>query len=527
MRIAILCNGRDVAVWQRRALDAIRGKHELLLLVCKPARPGKRRAAHALYYALNLVTIRNRLTRTTAFPVPADAIAARLDFEPTYEGTWAILPSAVLTWIGEQRVDAIVKFELGLLRIPDTADLPVPILSYHHGDPRTHRGRPAGFYEVLEGTRFVGQIVQVLSNRLDAGTVLAFAQSRVQSHSYRRTLLDAYALSPWLLGQALDALQHRRTLPLPPTGRNNRLPGNLAVIRFAAACSWRLARRLAYGAFVEKRWNVATIDVDPKSSPLDMIARAEAARTSWHVPALLPGYAFYADGFFHTGSDDILVEALDKASGKGELVRIRGGRQQRIAGFGGHMSYPLTVHEEGRDYLVPETAGWCPPSVFEIDGDAVRLVSRLDIDEPAILDPTLYRHDGRSYLFGNRPADGASVLHLWSAPSLFGRFEPHPASPVRVSARGSRMAGEILSGPGGTYRLGQDFRDAYGDGILAFRIEELSKRTYREAEAGEAAFTSVRGPHTLGVRGDRLLFDWYVERRTPLAGVRRILARLG
>lgn len=31
MRIAILCNGRDLAVWQRRAVDAIRGGHDRLL----------------------------------------------------------------------------------------------------------------------------------------------------------------------------------------------------------------------------------------------------------------------------------------------------------------------------------------------------------------------------------------------------------------------------------------------------------------------------------------------------------------
>lgn len=526
MRIAILCNGRDVAVWQRRAIDAIRGQHEILLLVCESSPVGRRRPRHAFYYALNLATIRNRLTRATDFPAPADTIVARLDFAPTYDGAWAVLPDATLAWIREQRVDAILKFDLGLLRVPDAAALPAPILSYHHGDPRTHRGRPAGFYELLGGERFVGQIVQVLSNTLDAGAVLAFTQSRVHAYSYRKTLLDAYRLSPWLLPRALNALANGRTLPLAPGGRNHRLPGNGTVARFVAATAWQGIRRIAYGAFVEKSWNVALVDVDGAGPPLELVARAEAKRTGWTVPALLPGYSFYADCFFHGGPDDVLVEALNKMSGKGELVRIRDGRQQRIGGFGGHMSYPITVSEDGRDYLVPETAGWGPPSIFAIQGDAVCLVAPLDIDEPALLDPTLFWHEGRLYLFGNRPADGPSVLHLWSAPSLFGRFERHPASPVRVSVRGSRMAGEILQRADGPYRLGQDFRDGYGDGILAFRITVLDETGYDEEDAGEAAFASVKGPHTLGLRGDRLLFDWYTERRTPLAGVRRARSRL-
>ena len=72
-------------------------------------------------------------------------------------------------------IDAIVKFGLGLLRVPDRTVLPIPILSFHHGDPGAYRGRPAGFWELIEGASFVGQVVQILRNRLDAGRVVAFA----------------------------------------------------------------------------------------------------------------------------------------------------------------------------------------------------------------------------------------------------------------------------------------------------------------------------------------------------------------
>jgi hypothetical protein len=88
------------------------------------------------------------------------------------------------------------------------------------------------------------------------------------------------------------------------------------------------------------------------------------------------------------------------------------------------------------------------------------------------------------------------------------------------------MAGEIMRAGGDLYRLGQDFRESYGDGILAFRIAAIDERSYHEVEAGEAAFSSARGPHTLNRRGETLLFDWYTERRSPLAGVRRVMNRL-
>lgn len=525
MRIAIMCNGRDVALWQRRAIELLGDRHEFFLLVSDPAPAPRRSLRHALYYALNLFAVRNRLARPVPFPDSGIAIAGRFEFTPLYEGAWAVLPEQVLSWIRDQRIDAVVKFNLSLLRIPEPDRLAAPILSYHHGDPRKYRGRPAGFYEMQAGNRFVGQIVQILSNRLDAGKVVAFAESRVISHSYRRTLLEAYGLSPHLLRMALEAVAAGETLPIEPAGRNYRLPGNLTVARFLVSSVWQLLKRAAYGALVEKRWNVATVEVPASAEPAALVAAADSRRAEWRVQELLPAYSFYADCFFHTGPDDLLVEAMSRSTGKGELVRIENGRQQRVDGLAGHISYPMSIEEDGRHYVVPETELWSRPSVFVIEGGRVRKVASLDIGEAAIIDPTLLRAGGRVFLFGNRPGEGAAILHLWSAPSLFGRFEPHPRSPIRVSARGSRMAGEIMRAGGNLYRLGQDFRESYGDGILAFRIVAIDEHSYQEAEAGEASFSSVRGPHTLNVRGETLLFDFYSERRSLLAGVRRVLHR--
>jgi hypothetical protein len=88
------------------------------------------------------------------------------------------------------------------------------------------------------------------------------------------------------------------------------------------------------------------------------------------------------------------------------------------------------------------------------------------------------------------------------------------------------MGGSLLRYGGRLYRLGQDFRSGYGDGLFAFEIEALSADDYRERLLGSLRFTKVRGPHTLNVEGDRLLFDWYEDRFSPLAGPRRLLAKL-
>jgi len=521
MHVAILYDGHAITEWQRRALELITPAHRLSFLVHEASgMPSPRKARHGFYYGLNLLAIRNRLTRSVRLVPPSGAEVKR--FSPGREGAWSTLSADALAWLRDNRVDAVLKFGLGLLKIPDDAP---PILSYHHGDPRAFRGRPAGFYEMLKGEPFVGQIVQRLCNRVDAGSVLAFTQTRVHPHSYRKTLEEAFEASPLLLPRALAALEADETLPIEPTGPNYRLPGNFTVARLMARSGSSLARRLLYGAFVEKRWSVSSVTLSPDCSLSDLARKIEDHRTAWDTPPLLPGYTFYADGFFHSGPSDMLVEAMNARTGKGELVRISNGVQQRISvPEAGHISYPQTIEEDGARYVVPETASWSPPTAFSLDGDALQRVKRLDIDVDALIDPTFFRHEGKVYLFGNR-AGNTTELHLWVADGLFGRFEVHPSSPICVGSRGSRMAGDILRHDGSLVRLGQDYRKGYGDGIICYRIDRLGPDGYRETKLSELSFKGVSGPHTLNRKGDQWLFDWYVERRSPLAGVRRLRNR--
>jgi hypothetical protein len=523
MHIAILYDGKSVTEWQRQAIDLIARDHQLSFLIHEASGPAPRRQTrHALYYALNLVTIRNRLSRAVPLPVPAGALVRK--FHPLVDGAWSALPPEVVQWLRDNRVDAVIKFGLNLLRIPE--DSP-PILSHHHGDPRSFRGRPAGFYELLGGELFIGQIVQVLCNRIDAGRVLAFTQTRVHAHSYRRTMLESFAASPALWPRALAALAADESVSLDPVGRNYRLPANLTVLRFALGCGWASAKRLTYGAFVEKRWNVSTLVAAPNASVADMAREIEHRHANWVTPPLLPGYTFYADGFFHNGPTDILVEAMNARTGKGEVVRILDGEQRGIRSPArSHISYPQTIEEDGIAYVVPETVGWSAPAAFILEGDTLRLVKELDIDVPSIIDPTLFRYSDQLYLFGTPSDRGPGELHLWVANSLFDRFERHPASPICIGSRGSRMAGQILVHEGMLVRVGQDCRQRYGDGVVWFRIDRLTAKEYSETLISELSFARVRGPHTLNRCGDTWLFDWYVEEVSLLAGVRRLLNRL-
>lgn len=520
MRIAVLCDGAALARWQRAALARIEADHELYLMVARGGPPPRRSMRHWAYYALNLAAVRNRETRPTPFPDAAFAAAGRIDIEAGRAGTWATLPDTAIEWLKANRIDAVVKFALDLLRIPPPETLAVPILSFHHGDPSAYRGRPAAFHELRNGERFVGQVVQILSNRLDSGEVLAFAESRAIPHSYRATLVEAFRLSPHLLPKALAALAAGQRVERAPSGANYRLPGTLAVARFVAQRTAAMARRVAYGLLFEKRWQVASVAVPGDPEPLAALQAADRARGGWRVPAIAGAHSFYADPFF-LPDGTIIAEALDRRRGKGALVRIDGDRRETLTDPRRHFSYPCP-HD---GLIVPETAGWSRPAAFRIEGGRLEHAFDLDIDAGRLLDPTVLEHEGRTYLFANDKADGGSLLHLWHAEGLDRRLERHPCSPVRISARGSRMAGRVARWGGRLWRFGQDWRSGYGDGVVAFRIVALSPTAYEEHEEGSFAFAGLSGPHTIDREADRLLFDFYRERMSLLAAPRRLLAR--
>jgi hypothetical protein len=88
------------------------------------------------------------------------------------------------------------------------------------------------------------------------------------------------------------------------------------------------------------------------------------------------------------------------------------------------------------------------------------------------------------------------------------------------------MAGALLRLDGRLIRFGQSFERFYGDGIVAFEVEEITPARYRERKIGEIRFRDRIGPHTLNVRDGELVFDWYRHALDPMVAVRRLLGRV-
>lgn len=523
MKLALIVDNDALPRFAREAVDAVTGCDEVTIFSCTNTSLKRKALRHGAYYALNLRAVRNPYTRSVPVDGLSKRIARRVTFESGYDGAWQTLPDAIVEEL--RGFDVILKFGMGLLRVPPPECLPAPILSYHHGDPDKFRGRPAGFWEITRGEKVMGQIVQAIGNKLDAGRVAAFAETKVFPWSWRATLIEAYRHSPLIMDEAVRNAIAGRWLDKPCTGRNYRLPSNVAVARFALGSASQFARRLLYGAFVEKRWQVSTAP----TGGADVAGLVAEGRfpdpSSWRTLDVPPAYTFYADPFFSSDPPGILVEALRASTGIGEIV-LFDGEHRRVSDAPNHVSYPATFEHGGRQLVIPEMVACSAPRIFAFEDGTLRDVGALKVaGDPKIIDPTLLDHEGRLYLFGNDEALGANMLLLWSADSLDDEFRPHPASPIRLSPEGARMAGNIVRSHHRLVRLGQDFTSGYGDGIIGFEIEALTPDSYRERRLGRLRFTDRHGPHTLNVRDGEMVFDWYVDRVSPLASFRRLAAR--
>jgi hypothetical protein len=243
----------------------------------------------------------------------------------------------------------------------------------------------------------------------------------------------------------------------------------------------------------------------------------------WEPVPCPAGYTFLADPFYDR-EGRLLVEAMSARSRRGEILRVADTGAARLLEVEHHVSYPGLAEEAGSEYCVPEMAESGPQRAFLLAGNGNAEAGReMDVaGSPRLIDPTLFHHQGRLYLFGNDLNEGGAPLRLWVGTSLFGRFEEHPDSPVRLSPKGARMAGAVTAYGGALYRFGQDLTRDYGDGLFAFRIEALAPDRYRESATGRLRFEDRKGPHTLNFHGGEAVFDWYRDRFSPFAGLRRL-----
>lgn len=199
---------------------------------------------------------------------------------------------------------------------------------------------------------------------------------------------------------------------------------------------------------------------------------------------------YLADPFLvaHRGEYLLFYEIVDAKTNVGEIAvsRSRDGKawtpQGTVLKETFHLSYPHVFEWEGEYYMVPETGSQNAVYLYKAHAfpDDWRREATL-LEGLPYNDASVFRHDGRWWMFaGTRPYID-DTLCLYHADSLKGPWRPHPKSPVMANnPLGARPAGRVLSIDGRLYRFGQVDAPYYGQDVLIFEITRLTRGDYDE-----------------------------------------------
>lgn len=204
---------------------------------------------------------------------------------------------------------------------------------------------------------------------------------------------------------------------------------------------------------------------------------------------------FIADPFLftHNDTDYLLYELFTYSTGYGkiaiaELVKDEGGRyrlhnEQCIINEPFHQSYPFVFSFKDDIYCMPEQAESNSLRLYRAtDFPSTWILEDILIDEFPVVDPTLFWHNSRWWLFATR-GEGRhdSDLYAWHSDDFHGPWQPHDHNPIKVGLGKVRPAGPIFTAGHHLYRPVQGFYKRYGDaGLRIEKILELTPSTFCE-----------------------------------------------
>lgn len=555
LRYGVLLDSATVNTWQAAVLEHLQeaGDAELALLVIPSgtgpgARKGRRvaaqqgslaeRAGAVAFHVFSTRLSRPRaLTAAKVAPwsqnvpfvrvTPVRAAQSRIEFR-----------AEDIETIRAHHLDFLIRLGSGILTGGALEAARFGVWSFHHGDELRYRGRPPGFWELVDGEPAVGVVLERLTERLDGGVILrkGWFAGAPESYALTRDRLFLGAAA-WPAQVCRGIRLGAKTIEGQPSVTAAALrttPGIFPFLRFLAITTRARLRKYWHHGMRHDDWNVGVVDAPVAS----VLARRSIPDVRW-APERRGHYA--ADPFGRWDGDtlDVFYEDYPHASGVASIARRRWTRDRGWAAsesaleIGSHLSYPFLFEHEGRRLMLPESRATGRLVLYEadpIDG-SWRPAADLGLGRD-VADATMLQHDGRWWLFAVRSdrLNPATELLLWSSDRPEGPWQEHPLNPIVVDVRSARPAGPFFRVDGQLYRPAQDCSTGYGDRLSIKRIVTLTTERFEEElvcflEASDDSPFPF-GLHTLTGVGDVTLVDgkrWVWNSAATVRAIRRRL----
>jgi hypothetical protein len=523
LRFGIMCrNPRRFPAWEaeciRRIVASGHAEPALLIHDVTPQPPpvpwSARTALHRLW---DERWVRPRLASLRPVDLAAELAGVEtIDCAVATRGAYSQhFADADVAAIRARSLDFILRFGFNIIRGEILHAARYGVWSYHHDDERLYRGGPPGFWEIANGDRTTGAILQKLTDRLDGGVVLHRGVFGTCGGSWTHNIDRAFFGSADWCARVCAELATGKTqritgAPSPTTAAIRRAPTSAEVARCWARMGAHVARKLAELLFHVEVWNVGVTGSDQGVERILRDGALDAHAITW-CPPHARGH-FIADPFAYiddTGAPRLLVEDYDHA-GKGRICELRppgpgGGRRLELTAAletEHHLSYPCLFPDDihGALYCVPESYQANGALLYRREGGAWRFVRRLLHGLP-VVDPTLFRHDGRYWLLFTLQDDGAYgnlKLHGYHAESLDGVWRPHALNPLKCDITSARPAGAPFVAGGQLHRPSMDCAATYGAAVVINRVDRLSPTEFDESAVARIA-PAPDGPYPAGL----------------------------
>ena len=412
------------------------------------------------------------------------------------DGTWSKsqlfveIQESDVDRIAELKLDCIIRCGTGILRGRILTCSKFGVLSFHHGDNRTNRGGPSGFWEVINREPSSGFIIQRLNDELDGGTVLV--RGNIMTESFW-SLNSAQLLekSNVFMKILLEKIATNGQLPAPEGIRIHsnqlyRIDTPTILIKYIYSVLFPAAYRKILSKLLSpkiRRWSIAYLH------------HKNFTRSLWrHTKIKNPKGRFLADPFvFKNGNEVyIFVEDLCYTQNKGRISAIKiDGKSTEFIGVvleeDFHLSFPFVFEANDQIYMIPESSKnndirlyKCIefPKKWEFEQ---QLMSNIDA-----ADSMLFYNHGTWFLLTNicsaNIGDHQSELHIFYSDDFkTGNWTPiGSGNPVIFDPLKSRNGG-FFPHNGRLYRVNQvpGFLH-YGQSFSINEIEILTKDHYSE-----------------------------------------------
>ncbi len=393
------------------------------------------------------------------------------------------------------------------------------VWSFHHGDNSVLRGGPASFWEVAQGDPTSGAMLQVLSEELDDGLVLARSLSRTHRYSPGANKRDYYWQAAGLAMAKLRAL-HARGAGLLDEARadardwsaySRRLfvnPTSGEVVRTAVRLGARAVRTWVGSIGVREEWFLAYRlakpvpgrEGVPEGSPYRLKELVPPPDRSWTRPAAAVHegvhYMFFEERL--RGETRAHVCVCEVTGGAGGVA----GAPRRVLERPHGVSAPFVFSWNGAWYMLVVASGQHAVELHRATAFPDAWTFERTVLAGVDAQEAVLAHIGsRWWLFvGVRAPNAleATVLHAYHAATPLGPWAPHEANPLEVNVDGARPAGPPFRYNDVWYRPGQVGVPTEGSAVVVHRIDELTPRTFREVEV--ARMTPEWQPRLTGVR---------------------------